>query len=670
MATGKIIQADKIQGLADVPNFLSNPNGLLNTSGWTEGSYTAGTRPTGSFTASSGAGKFSISRTTTNPLGMTGTSLVFTKSSGNQQGRAVETIFALPLDYRAKVLKLSASYINTSTNATDFVAGSNTTDSDMIFYTAFSTDGGSTYTVAEPSSIKLLSNSKDNSDPFTGSYQTPYNATHLKFIAYVATTSTTAWSIKAVCSVSPSNYVYGTPITDWVSYTPTGNWSTGTATYTGRWRKVGDSIEVQAVVSLSGAPTAADFTVNIPAGLTIDVSKIPSASVSMVLGSAEILDSGVRVYAGTVVYAGTTSVYVNHTEAGNSGLVNATNPTTFGAADTVSLNFKVPILGWSSSVQVSDGYDGRVVATKMYPSANLTVAPNNGTAKLNLNAFSTDKAGFANTTLNRIDIKVSGTFNIKGTLELAGTNVLANTQYRLYINKNGAGWRFGGIYYAPSNGAGLSLIADFPEEDLIAGDYLEAYIHSNGNHSVNQLTVVGGSNTVTSMSIEKLAGNPVISATEVVAFSGRHTAGQSIPRIISTSVNLNSVVTVDTHGAYRSGSGYNSTTGVWTVAPAWVCSSPGVYGASFNADYASAAISAGAEYNITIVQYRNGSAINAPTIYDFPKAAITTIQTIPTLSYIFDMQAGDEIRFQVYHNESANRSLYTNGINATIFKVK
>ena len=169
MGTGKIIQADKIQGLADVPNFLSNPNGLLNTSGWTEGSYTAGAKPTGNFTASSGAGKFSIARTTTNPLGMTGTSLVFTKASGNQQGRAVETVFALPLDYRAKVLKLSASYINTSTNATDFVAGSDTTNSDMIFYTAYSTDGGTTYTVAEPSSFKLLSNSKDNSSPYDGS---------------------------------------------------------------------------------------------------------------------------------------------------------------------------------------------------------------------------------------------------------------------------------------------------------------------------------------------------------------------------------------------------------------------------------------------------------------------------------------------------------------------
>ena len=138
-------------------NFVTNPDGSNGTTGWTEGEYTAAAaRPSGTFTANSGSGKFSVSTTTTNPLGIGTTSLVFTKASGNQRGRAVETIFALPLDYRAKVLKLSASYINTSTNATDFVAGSTTTDSDMIFYTAYSTDGGTTYTVAEPSSFKLL----------------------------------------------------------------------------------------------------------------------------------------------------------------------------------------------------------------------------------------------------------------------------------------------------------------------------------------------------------------------------------------------------------------------------------------------------------------------------------------------------------------------------------
>lgn len=517
-----------------VVNFVRNNSGAIGTTGWTEGSYTAAVRPSGTFTASSGAGSFAISTTTTTPLGYGTSSFVLTKSSGaSRQGRAVETSFALPLSYRAKVLKIEADYI---VNSGTFVAGSNSTDSSLIWYCAFSTNGGTTYTVAEPSSFKLLSNSTTISDKFSASIQTPSDATNMKLIAYVAESANSAWVVETVVAVSPSNYVYGTPITDWVSYTPTGNWSTGTATYTGRWRKVGDSIEVQAVVSLSGAPTAADFTVNIPAGLTIDVSKIPSASVSMVLGSAEILDSGVRVYAGTVVYAGTTSVYVNHTEAGNSGLVNATNPTTFGAADTVSLNFKVPILGWSSSVQVSDGYDGRIVSFAGSSGSGQAI-----TAAVTNIAVTTAKDSVGAWTGSTYVVKTAGDYLVTGAV---GVQAASSAAGSVYLNGTivPQGFWTSTPAIANSSSSGATLIYDCKVGDIIS-------VRSTVTSTISQANI----------NIFKLAGNPVISATELVAARYTTASGQSIPNGGVFTILDFGTKSIDTNGAVTTGASWKYT---------------------------------------------------------------------------------------------------------------
>jgi len=138
----------------------------------------------------------------------------------------------------------------------------------------------------------------------------------------------------------------------WTTYTPatTGTWNTNT-TWSGFWRRVGDSIQIQAKALIAaGGPTGA-FTVNLPTGLTIDTAKL-TTSATCPLGSLIVLDAGVTQYPGIVSYSSTTAVSglvfnAAFTYAALNG-VNATTPITFGASDSVEIECdKIPISGWN-----------------------------------------------------------------------------------------------------------------------------------------------------------------------------------------------------------------------------------------------------------------------------------------------------------------------------------
>lgn len=132
--------------------------------------------------------------------------------------------------------------------------------------------------------------------------------------------------------------------TKWTSFTPTGSWSTN-STYTGRWRRVGDSIEVYFRITLAGAPTTANLTVNIPNNSvwTIDTAKLTAASGDVTLGAGNALDGGTRNYVLNIGYNSTTAVNAHHTETTNAGNVSEAGPITFGNTDTVTGHYIVPI---------------------------------------------------------------------------------------------------------------------------------------------------------------------------------------------------------------------------------------------------------------------------------------------------------------------------------------
>lgn len=136
----------------------------------------------------------------------------------------------------------------------------------------------------------------------------------------------------------------------WVSYTPTGSWVTNT-TYTGFWRRAGDSIELQIRVATSGAPTAATLTASLPSGLSIDTAKLnAAANTAGIMGTARARDNdGTAVYGGQPRYNDTTTVVPLIINAASTtfAAVNATTPFTFAANDSVEIYIAgLPISGW------------------------------------------------------------------------------------------------------------------------------------------------------------------------------------------------------------------------------------------------------------------------------------------------------------------------------------
>lgn len=133
----------------------------------------------------------------------------------------------------------------------------------------------------------------------------------------------------------------------WQTFTPTGSWTTNT-TYTGLYRKIGDTIEVQVLVDLSGAPASGNLTIDLPAGFTADTSKlINGATVHQTVGDGYLLDNATSENPLFVRFNSTTNVEVLSFVTGTPitfGLITPTTPFTFASGDQIQVKFSIPVL--------------------------------------------------------------------------------------------------------------------------------------------------------------------------------------------------------------------------------------------------------------------------------------------------------------------------------------
>lgn len=189
----------------------------------------------------------------------------------------------------------------------------------------------------------------ESSIKFAGRFYTT-DSLNYRILFHRTTGATTSVSRLAIDNfrVSPDVLVPGAIVEEWKEYTPTGSWVSN-STYSGRWRRIGDSMEIDAHINLTGIPTAAQCTISIPSGHTIDVNKLSFiTALRPALGTAMLTDSGTRLWSGIAVYNTSTTIGIAHTESGNFGQVNATNPFAWNANDDVSIRVTVPIVGWSA----------------------------------------------------------------------------------------------------------------------------------------------------------------------------------------------------------------------------------------------------------------------------------------------------------------------------------
>lgn len=142
--------------------------------------------------------------------------------------------------------------------------------------------------------------------------------------------------------------------TDWISRTVTGTWTSG-ATYTCKEKREGTDALYDIYVECSGAVTAANLSITLPTGRTIDTSAMTNSGIRAPLLSSHVLLFDISTgneYYGGVALASTTQITPNvlHDNGTNESwsVFHNTDFFTKASGDFVSIRFRVPIVGWKS----------------------------------------------------------------------------------------------------------------------------------------------------------------------------------------------------------------------------------------------------------------------------------------------------------------------------------
>lgn len=553
---------------------------------------------------------------------------LWTHSAANRQGEGFSYNFIINPADKGKVLQCSFEYL---------VASGTYADDDLQFWIYDVTNA----TLIQPAPYKLKNSGII--EKFAFEFQTASNSTSYRLIGHVATSTATAYTIRFDnWNLGPQAKLYGSPITDWVSYTPTGTLSTN-VTYTGYWRRSGDSMEVIARISFSGVNTQGAVTLNLPSGYTIDTTKT-NAAPNVIFGSGRVYDSSTdQGYDSEVVYSSTTAVRMSRgdTTAGSAADTSSNRPITFAASDTVDFNFKIPIVGWSSSVVMSQDASTRVVSLTAYRSSpNLTITA--GTPlEVIINTIETDgdTHGSLDTTTGRFTAKVPGwyRFSANAILTMGAT---AAGQIELFVKKNGSSAKLYGYYVLDSlaNSKNYSVfITD--KVYLNAGDYISLWATSTSQNVTFQSN---SSSHVSSISIERISGPSQIAASEVVAGdwykngNTTYNANATRQQILINTANL------DTHSMLSSN----------TV----VIQTPGIYEIDAQAYFSGANIVSGGLYSVLVTKTTLGGTVLAGAE---SRASAAGAVTSCTTTGIRSLVTGDILYFAVSSNQNHSASTIT-----------
>lgn len=481
------------------------------------------------------ATQMSISTTSTNPLSGT-YSMLLTKAAANAQYQGFIS-GALTVDREDTAKVLYGSFFYEVTSGTVDFSGSSTQTYEIWIYNTVS----GTWT--QPAGYRGM-NQSSGVGQVVFSFQTDGTFANNSYKIAVITQQTGTGAITVKFDdfvIGPRALVLGAPMTDWTSFTPTGSWTTN-STYTGYWKRVGDTLFIQGKIALSGAPTATQLQINIPFGLSIDTAKIDADTANRTLGMWSGDDAGVNGYTGMIRYSTATKVDCNSLNASGTfvvgSTVTSTNPFSFGSGDSVDFSFSVPIVGWSSNVQTSSDTDTRVVAATRKTLSSTTITA--GTALAwTTSSFDTHSAWTSN---SQYTVPVSGIYRVSiGGIATTATN----SNLTIYVDGVSTYLMFSASGSFRTSGSGTVQVNAGQVITIIPG------------------TSATATDTNCTISIERLTGPSVITATETVAWHYQNTAGTSITT--SSAQVPFATKTFDTHSMVSSNVATIPTSGTYLI---------------------------------------------------------------------------------------------------------
>lgn len=521
-------------------------------------------------TGSGGSPNITWSRSIVSPLrGDADFNLV--KDAANRQGQGVEYDFTIDNADLAKVLTVTFDY--------EVVSGTLATGDVTVYLIQ---DPSGTPLVIQPAGYQIQSATVGTKMRQIATFQTSSSVTSYRLCLHVASVSASAYSL-AVDNVvvGPQVVQYGAPVTDWQSYTPTFTGFGTASAVTMYYRRVGDSLEIKGKFT-SGTSTATEARISIPSGLTSDSSKISTIEVVGFMERGVIGSIGQDVGFSYAVLSEQSVGYVTFSSrsTGTTGLSKMNGNSVASSGQVLSLHAKVPILGWSSTVQMSNDTDTRVVAARgTFASTSIPTQVSEGSeTRIEFSTVTYDTHGATTITSNsKFTAPVQGTYRFFGILsEINTTSANANI---IKIYKNGSAFQNRANRWQNLT-TNSSLVFN---ETLVlnAGDYIDVryFQDSGGTRNFNSGT----------WAVERLSGPSAIAASETVAASYWLSANQSAG--VSTPINFDSRV-FDTHGAVTTGASWRF------IAP-------------IAGRYSVSTLTYAGNVNALIIVYKNGS-IYAP----------------------------------------------------------
>lgn len=513
-------------GAGVIKNYLGSVNGADNNgnfesgsvSNWVLGNATlTNAFPSGAPTFGSGAAaQLTRTITTTNPLAGS-FSLQYASSVATTAGNFLASpAFTIDREDRAKVLSFSFSYevvsgtINASgTSANSFgVAIYDVTNSVWV-------QPAGVYNIVQSSGVGLA----------TGTFQTAANASQFRFVLFNATATSGAVTLNVDdFVVGPQPVVNAPAVSDWQSYTPT--WAGfGTPTNVEAfWRRVGANAEIR-LKWVNGTVTATEARAGLPPGLTSAASAvIPTIQ----LAGGSIRSSNAATYFAQYPLIEPSVTYLTFgVQTSTANPVAKALGTAFANGDTMEVLAFVPIAGWSSNSVSSADTDTRAVS---FNGSNASIAMTANVTNLTLSSV---KDSHASWSTSQYLVPISGDYVVAGAC-------VGSAATGLYAYVNGTivtGAAVCSVPAAAQSGGGSILLPN-----LRAGDSITFRVTTTATlSSVN-------------LSIFRLSGPAVITATESVNAFYSTAAAPSIPNATNTTVTFGTRV-FDTHNA-MSGSTY------------------------------------------------------------------------------------------------------------------
>lgn len=600
-------------------NYIANPNAETDTSGWAgyiDASQAAPEDGTG------GSPTTTWTRSTSSPLRGTANFLL-TKDAANRQGEGVSYDFTVNAADQAKVLRVSF----------DYKTSSNYADGDVRVYIYRTT---ATARLIELSQRDLAANTVNGT--YMGEFQTDSDATGYRLILHVASTNASAYTIQVDnVSVGPREIARGPSVLDPVEYNATVS-GISVGVKKSFYEKVGSYLVGTVFIQANGVATAG-ITVSLPPGLTIDYTKLTSASYARV-GDCSAYDASTATdYTGNVFTNNTSTTQVIMVGPSTAGIwgTGGGAPFTWASGDEIKLNFRIPIQGWSSNTAIGSDFGGRVLAARLHSSSTSVTS---GGVKILFSTVEYDTASQVSS--STFTAKESGWYAADWRIETGAVTLSTSERFLSQLFKNGSFYA-GGTRPLGNGASNIYVSCGASDVYLNAGDTLEVY-------AVSSQTVSASGGTTCCFSVHKiqspqtLLGGPRQTMT-AIKNSGTHTS----------TGNWQVVAAYDTKRFDDFGS-FNTTTGLYTFSEAGRFLVSGTVGFATNATG-----SRGAAIQKNGANHLIGNFIEANT---------SGLATLCVVSGIIDVVAGDTAALAGYQSSGGNLNYDPAAVSSTNINIQ